>query len=96
MKRYIKANMLGPAFNIPQGDFAYCIDGCVYNYEDELFEVVDDLHSCCDDVECAADVVLYYLQDDAVEAVIVNGTIEFDSSDFWTKAEVLSKILDEA
>ena len=96
MKRYIKANMLGPAFNLAEGDSAYCIDACAYNDEEAVFERVDNLHACVDDVDYAADLVLYYLQDEEVESVFVNGTIEFDASDFWTKAEVLSKILDEA
>lgn len=96
VKYPIKANMLGPAFNLSEGDESYCIDACVFNSEDAVFERVDDLHACVGDIEYAADLVLYYLQDEAVESVFVNGKVEFDASDFWSKAEVISKLLDEA
>ena len=95
MKRYIKSNMLGPTFNVSDDDCKYSVTGCIYNESEGYFETVPHLSTCVSDVEAAADKVLEYLSDDTVEAVFVNGTIEFDSTDYWNRLEVISKILDE-
>ena len=95
MKRYIRSNMLGPAFNLGGDDCEYVIVGCVYNEDEAVFEMVDHLQSCVSDIEQAVDVIIDYLQDYSVESVFVNGKVEFDASDYWTRSEVLSKLLDE-
>lgn len=96
MKRYIKSNMLGPAFNINEGNgCAYTVAGCIYNYEDEIYDVVDRLITCVPSIEFAAVKVKDYLDTGLVDAVIVNGTIEFNASDYWNKTEIISKILEE-
>lgn len=79
MKRYIKY---------------YSVVGCIYNESEGYFENVD-VGVCVATVEAAADAVLGYLEEDAVDAVFVNGTIEFDSTDYWNRLEIISKILDE-
>jgi hypothetical protein len=87
--------MLGPAFNVSDDNCKYSVTGCIYNESEGYFEEIDNLSTCVPDIETAVDKVLEYLENDAVESVFVNGKIEFDSSDYWSRLEIMSKILDE-
>lgn len=95
MKRYIKSNMLGPAFNLPADNCRYSVAGCIFNEEEAYFEAINGLSTCVADIEDVVDVVLEYLADDRVDTVFVNGQIEFDAGEFWNRTEIISKLVEE-
>ena len=92
MKRYIRSNFLGPIFNLPSDDCKYVVAGCEYNYDSELYEVVSGLESCVGTVREAAQMVKEYLNSGIVDAVIVNGTLEFRPDRYWDNAEIVEEI----
>lgn len=74
--------------------YKYVISGCYYDYVDEIYKVVHDLSANASDIETAANYVLDYLDyGDDVDAVIVNGNIEFSADRPWTYDEIVAEIM---
>lgn len=75
MKRYIKSNMLGPAFNINDNSGNYNIGGYVWNSDDEVYELVRGTQVTVDTLDEAVDAIYKYLDeffDYESEAIIVD------------------------
>lgn len=88
MKKYIQAST-------PDSE-EYVVFGCEYIPEQGYFDVVNNNKTTVYDLDSAAEKVLEYLDDPAVEAAFVYlpnaEEVEFDVAEGWTKNRVLLKL----
>ena len=75
MKKYIKANMLGPMFNINEESGNYVIGGYIWDDDTDTYELVRGTQISANTVDEAVDIIYNYLQefyDYDTEAIIVD------------------------
>ena len=75
MKRYIKANMLGPAFNLNDNSGNYTIGGYIWNDDEDVYDLVRGTQVSVNTLDEAVDTIYNYLNefyDYDTEAIIVD------------------------
>lgn len=75
MKRYIRSNMLGPAFNINEDSGDYVIGGYIWNDDSDTYELVRGTQISVNTIDEAVDTIYNYLSefyDYDTEAIIVD------------------------
>lgn len=101
MKKYIKSNMLGPAFNLGDDNVKYVVSGCIWDDGSDCYipmgSCVSTFHNIDDAVDYAYSLIEgYYYYD--IEAVIVSGgnirgDIEIRSRGDISKADIKRAIV---
>lgn len=95
MKRYIKSNMLGPAFNLYEDTGDYLVSGCMWNEDEELYDTVRS--SWANSAQEAASIAKQYLSEyDDIDSAIVTlptGTqVVIDADKHYTEDEIYEAI----